>query len=801
MSGNYHFASVVVVLLASAWTFVASAAEQKPVDPAKVAAEAKQREDLRVRSVKAGWLKGVRTVELIRADILSVTLDSGITGAIAPTMYIADSDVSRHRAALEPYAKPDAFTITSLTDPDYKTPVRPADVGQCTYEGRNGVNAGKTLPSCTIFHTDCFLFLPKPMKSGHRYTVEVQPRGGRDAGLAHSAALEYDDAKTPTKGIKINQVAYSSLAKQRYAYLGWWAGNKGKVDYAALKRFEVIDEKTGKTALAGEVRLRAGDEMTVKVAGEEIYEMDIAALPVGRYHIRVPGLGCSDPLEVGGKGIQALYYHALRAFFHQRCGQEFKEPWTWVKKPACHSEIYESGYFAPETLCPGEKNQDPKRIPPPGPDAKPRHFRGGYHDAADFDVLAGHLSATSELITLYDLFPEAFADRDLDLPESGNRIPDILDEAEWCLLGFLELQYPNGAVPLGRGNMQDSLGQNIENGYHFWEWAKGKNVVPPYTILPPKDESTPAFAAVAASYSRVIRKFDAAKADRYLAAAQKAFAYASTHTPEQVWTEYSTDKVTIKKPKNWNDDGAWKGCCLWAAGELLRATGKKEYMDFIKANEKYMNRMNWRYAQQRVWAFINADAADPAMREKVRKDLMSSFGDVVKKTSETPYRMSYWPTDKGCGWWGSMQGIRTDMVLAYGMTKDQKFLDTLCLLADWHLGCNPRSQTSMTGMGYRYPRRPEISHFLYEQPLEDLGGKTVRGISLYGIGPELRDWFGPWPKHRSWRDVFDDGAEVYSEFTVPQTLAPAAATYATIYALEKKAGTIPPGSKPNPLER
>jgi len=83
---------------------------------------------------------------------------------------------------------------------------------------------------------------------------------------------------------------------------------------------------------------------------------------------------------------------------------------------------------------------------------------------------------------------------------------------------------------------------------------------------------------------------------------------------------------------------------------------------------------------------------------------------------------------------------------------------------------------------------------------KDLGGKTVRGISLYGIGPELRDWFGQWPMHRSWRDVFGDGAEVYSEFTVPQTLAPAAMTYATIYALEKQAGTIPPGSKPNPLE-
>ena len=314
----------------------------------------KSRAGLVKAAADAGWLRGVRAIELIRNDVLSITLDAGLTGAINPRMYRIDAEVRYHADVLEPYSKPAAFTITSPTDPDYKTPVRPADVGQCTYEGRNAAGGGKNLPACTIFHTDCFLFLPKPMKSGHRYTIEVQAPGERLAGMAYSGTLDYDDARTTTKVIKINQVAYSSVARQRYAYLGWWAGNKGKVDYAAFKNFEVIDEKTGKKALTGEVKLRAGDEMTVKNTGEEIFEMDIAALPVGRYQIRIPGLGCSNPLEIGGKGVHALYYHTLRAFFYQRCGQEFKEPWTWVKKPACHSEIYENGYFAPETLCPTE---------------------------------------------------------------------------------------------------------------------------------------------------------------------------------------------------------------------------------------------------------------------------------------------------------------------------------------------------------------------------------------------------------------------------------------------------------------
>jgi len=819
MRVNYRLARVAIVLLASTWAFVASAAE-KPEDPAKAAAEAKQREDLRVRSVKAGWLKGVRTVELIRADILSVTLDAGITGAIAPTMYIADSDVARHRAVLEPYAKPEAFTVTSPTDPDYKTPVRPADVGQCTYEGRNGVHAGKTLPSCTIFHTDCFLFLPKPMKSGHRYIVEVQPRGGRDAGLTYSGTLDYDDAKTPTKAIKINQVAYSSLSKQRYAYLGWWAGNKGKVDYAALKRFEVIDEKTGKAALTGEVRLRAGDEMTVKVAGEDIYEMDIAALPAGRYHIRIPGLGCSDPLEVGGKGIHALYYHALRAFFHQRCGQEFKEPWTWVKKPACHSEIYENGYFAPETLCPGEKNQDPKRIPPPGPDAKPRHFRGGYHDAADFDVLAGHLSATSELITLYDLFPEAFADRDLDLPESGNGIPDVLDNVEWLLRFFMQNQYPDGAIPASKPNMSDGLTQWRAKDPNFT--GKGYNDLicagkaPPFGVVPPCDNSTTLFAASAARFSRLVRPFNAAMADRYLASAKKAFEYAISHTPMETYTAYTTERYPLHKPDN---DKPWAagspanhtGMKGWVAAELMRATGDKSYNHYID-EALTVGRGMWGPLREIRWAYLNLGpaVADPALQAKCRKDYLSKADELVSATSKDVNRTGY-GNGESVGWGaGNPVGYFMTLVSAYGLTKDQKYLDATSFNADYLLGEMPISWCWLTHMGYRSPQNPWMSYYLWDKytPGDDFSnfGAPMAGYNIYGLGWSWGDWFDKGakrPVRRYWNDFtigFGGAAWCQSSEFTPNTLTGAACGYACLYAEAVRQG-LATKVKMDPLSR
>ena len=46
-------------------------------------------------------------------------------------------------------------------------------------------------------------------------------------------------------------------------------------------------------------------------------------------------------------------------------------------------------------------------------------------------------------------------DNQLNLPESGNGIPDILDEALWAISFYLEHQYPDGAIPLGRVNLSD----------------------------------------------------------------------------------------------------------------------------------------------------------------------------------------------------------------------------------------------------------------------------------------------------------------------------------------------------------
>jgi hypothetical protein len=49
----------------------------------------------------------------------------------------------------------------------------------------------------------------------------------------------------------------------------------------------------------------------------------------------------------------------------------------------------------------------------------------------------------------YELAPQKFRDGELNIPESGNGIPDIVDEAKWGVDFYKRIQRPDGGVSVG----------------------------------------------------------------------------------------------------------------------------------------------------------------------------------------------------------------------------------------------------------------------------------------------------------------------------------------------------------------
>src|SRR5690606_39829717 len=116
-------------------------------------------------------------------------------------------------------------------------------------------------------------------------------------------------------------------------------------------------------------------------------------------------LGRSSSFSVGGDAIADLYRQTNRAYYHQRAGTALEAPYTTFTTPIHHHRVTRSGRVLSDDA-------------PESPDDPSRTYRGGYHDAADFDVFTYHLRATGHTLLAYEMNPEAFGDGDLNIPES-----------------------------------------------------------------------------------------------------------------------------------------------------------------------------------------------------------------------------------------------------------------------------------------------------------------------------------------------------------------------------------------------
>ncbi|MFO8008158.1 MAG: glycoside hydrolase family 9 protein [Candidatus Brocadiia bacterium] len=681
--------------------------------------------------VEEGHVEGIRRLEVIRPDLLAVTVDGGLTR----------SGIRDFRA--EDYQKPEEFAVASETDQTYADGVHPARVGRFSYERWNGQIG--IFPGNTLYWHTYYLYLPKPLERGHDYTVTVRDM---DPQFGTVADLHYDDRRSVSRAIKVNQVAYSPLARRRYAYLGWWAEDAGAVDYSDLKRFRVVDEETGEAALEGSISLReSGDQLS----GEDVYEMDISALGPGRYHVHVPGFARSDSFRVGGEAMQELHFHTMRAFFHQRCGQELRPPWTWVERGPCHLWCWESGYLV------GNEDYEPK------PGEEKRRFVGGYHDAADFDCFTYHLKATAQTLAAFEQFPDAFTDGDLSIPESGNGIPDVLDEAVWALSFYHDNQRPDGGVPLGRGNDCDAFAQQ----------TGGRR--PPFGVLPVRPGSCTEYAATAAHLARLIEPFAPDRAAEYLDSARRAYLWAAEHL----------------EPAEGGNLRAW------AAAELFRATGEEQYHeDFLRLFRAGALQVGHPVHSQHAGVFLTPYilCERPGVDEQVQTELLRRLrakADALGERAEwTAYRMSHGGRGAflGAGT-GNGGGFYADACLrAYWLTGEQEYLDTACLNADFQLGCNPLSKTFITSMGARPPRRPMINRQLIRQGRPYDPYSAVKGLTVYGLAAKFGDrgYPSPLPAWRRWPDLWGAGAMISSEFTIHQTIGPSAMLYASLLGMENQ---------------
>ncbi|HON52141.1 MAG TPA: glycoside hydrolase family 9 protein [Bacteroidales bacterium] len=212
-----------------------------------------------------------------------------------------------------------------------------------------------------------------------------------------------------------------------------------------------------------------------------------------------------------------------------------------------------------------------------------RDVSGGWYDAGDMNKYtswtAGYIMT---MFTMYEENKLAWTD-DFQIPESGNGIPDILDEAKYGLDHLLRLQFTNGSCIAVVG-CQSASPPSSATGQSLWGGP-----------------STAATLACAAAYAYGAKIFKALGNTTYAntlqAAAIKAWDWAVAN-PSVVFYNNDSNYGTSGLAAGQQETDDYGRLCkkLNAAAHLFEITGDTKYKTFFESNYLNVNMMQWWYA-------------------------------------------------------------------------------------------------------------------------------------------------------------------------------------------------------------
>lgn len=714
-------------------------------------------------------------------------------------------------------ARPETYRVRSADDPAFGKGITPRKVGRKTkgtdfawmIERWVDGHAVNDHPDHADEHW-LYLTLPAPMKSGKTYTVET----GRLAKNGREWRLAFDERKARSEAVHVNLVGYVPEAPAKYGYVSQWMGDLGPLDLSAYagRAFHLVDQEGGKSVFEGKLRLRQkasqpetahlGDTPGGNFQGADVYECDFSTFDrPGRYVLAVDGVGCSFPFQVGADVYREPFRLTARALYHNRSGIELMAPYTEFVRPAPHNPKLTPG-FAGKLIYTivrftewGSEGGDSRKLLA---GAKgPIDSAGWYQDAGDWDSYHTHLRVAQELLLAFEMAPGNFRDGELNIPESGNGLPDIVDEAAWLPRFCHRLRHElidkkYGTGGLGLRISGDAFGSDEATKPDGSKFGRGSWEDTDRTWAASGEDpwSTFRYAGAAAHLAyclKLIGMKDPAGVDW---AREAADAYA--------WARRNTRPGDDKK-----GEPALRDARSYAAACLFRLTGDRAYERQLLADTADISPTTLVWDDRRYGPMVYALGGGPAKadREALKRLRSALLATADHDAIETPSRRAMrW----GGNWYFPMLvGHQTtpavlEGAVGYTLTRTddparaRRYLASLYTTCDYFLGCNALNMTWVTGLGPRHPNQVFHMDAWYNGL-----GRFHPGLIPYGPwkkahdqgqGPWDSDWpnktvyppIDAWPGNERWFD--NRCSPLNGEFTIHQNLAPAAAIFGFLCA-------------------
>ena len=552
-----------------------------------------------------------------------------------------------------------------------------------------------------------------------------------------ACARESESARAAlSEAVKVDQVGYLP-ARAKLALV---------TDPAATGSFAVRRSADGSQVLTGSLGPPIPDSDT----GDTVRVADFTALgQTGSFYLDVAGVGASHEFDVAPDVYARVFYLAMRAFYGQRCGTavDLAPTYPGYRHAACHA--------------PGTPNPDALMHASSGAHGSVE-ATGGWHDAGDYGKYVVNSGiATGELLWTYEVFADRVGEVKLDIPESGNAVPDVLDEVRWNLGWMLKMQDQDGGV-------WHKLTSERFGGFVMPEVDDGG---PRYVIgtgsAPYKSScATGDFAAVMAAAARIFRPFDPDFAGAALSAAERAWRWLSSN-PGVVFKNCCGVQTGEYGDSNCSDER------LWAVAELFRTTGRAEYGDAFAANYAAA-RAGLVAAITPTWQDVGTlalltyyFAVQPNSREdvraQIRTDMLAAADAIVARTGANPYHVSLRPNDYVWGSNGVAANYGVLLVLANAMRPTPACLDAAADNLHYLLGRNSFGLSWVTQVGRRPFHNPHHRPSGADANAEPWPGLLSGGPNRYGGDPVI-DALPATPPARRYKD--DQGSYASNEVAI-----------------------------------
>jgi endoglucanase len=399
----------------------------------------------------------------------------------------------------------------------------------------------------------------------------------------------------------------------------------------------------------------------------------------GTYKVAVPGIGSTFDFEIREKVHADVLRGGLKSYYFQRASMPLEAAYAGkYARPAGTPDniVWVHGSAASESTPEFTEFSSP----------------GGWYDAGDYGkyVVNSGIS-TYQLIALWEHYPKFFDTLNLNIPESGNNIPDILDEALYNVKWMLTMQDKDGGVfnkltPLRHDNIV--MPQAADDGRFLFQKSTA---------------ATLDFAAVMAQAARVYKNYESTRelADSFLAAARKAYEWA-VKNPE----EYFTTNPSGVNTGTYGDSNPYDEF-VWARAELLISTMDTIYIDQNDMGAS-LNIPGWNnvaplafvtYAHHKKVLAQIPGHHDTTMVKDMLLYLADEFYDYYLTNGfGIPYGSQSWHFTWGGNAIAGNQGFL--LLQAYRHNPDKKgYFDAALANLDYLLGRNPTNYSFVTGYG------------------------------------------------------------------------------------------------------